>query len=75
MKQFTLLLLFFVFASCEFADKSDAASLAWPENLPVYDHIVIIVEENRNYDQIIGTKAARFINNTLKAEGAQPIGR
>ena len=45
----------------------------WPANLPVYDHIVIVVEENKNYDEIIGNPAAPYINGTLKAEGANLI--
>jgi len=35
----------------------------------VYDHIVIVMEENKNYDQIIGNDAAPYINS-LKKEGA-----
>jgi len=31
-----------------------------------YDHIVIVVEENKNYDQIIGNDAAPYINSLLK---------
>ena len=42
----------------------------WPKQLPVYDHIVIVFEENKDYDQVIGNKAATYINGTLKAEGA-----
>lgn len=38
--------------------------------LHVYDHIVIVIEENKDYDQIIGTDAAPYINNVLKKEGA-----
>ena len=38
--------------------------------LPRYDHIVIVVEENKDYEQIIGSPAAPYINGTLKAEGA-----
>jgi acid phosphatase len=38
--------------------------------LPVYCHIVIVIEENKNYDQVIGSKAAPYINGTLRAEGA-----
>lgn len=43
---------------------------SWPAGLPVYDHIVIVVEENKNYDQIIGNRVAPYINGTLKTEGA-----
>jgi phosphatidylinositol-3-phosphatase len=42
----------------------------WPKQLPVYDHIVIVFEENKDYEQVIGNKAAPYINGTLKAEGA-----
>ena len=26
----------------------------WPATLPVYDHIVIVVEENKDFEQILG---------------------
>jgi len=42
----------------------------WPAGLPVYDHIVIVIEENKDYDQIIGSAKAPYINGVLKAEGA-----
>ena len=45
---------------------------AWPTALPKYDHIVIVVEENKDYDQIIGNKNAPYIN-MLAAEGANLI--
>ena len=35
----------------------------------VYDHIVIVIEENKNYDQVIGNDNAPYINS-LKKEGA-----
>jgi acid phosphatase len=47
-----------------------AATLSWPAGLPVYDHVVIVVEENKDYAEIIGSDAAPYINNVLKAEGA-----
>ena len=38
---------------------------------PVYDHIVIVVEENKDYAEVIGRHdLAPYINNVLKAEGA-----
>ncbi len=43
---------------------------ARPKQLPAYDHVVIVLEENKNYEQVIGSKAAPYINDTLKAEGA-----
>jgi acid phosphatase len=41
----------------------------WPPTLPRYDHIVVVVEENKDYYQIIGTNAAPYLNK-LVAEGA-----
>ena len=38
--------------------------------LPAYDHILIVIEENKNYEQIIGSHAAPYINDFLKKEGA-----
>ena len=51
-------------------DASASSGLQWPAGLPVYDHIVIVVEENKNYEQIIDNSAAPYINKTLRAEGA-----
>jgi phosphatidylinositol-3-phosphatase len=44
--------------------------LPWPAGLPVYDHVVIVVEENKNYEQIIGNTNASYINGVLRSEGA-----
>jgi phosphatidylinositol-3-phosphatase len=44
--------------------------IQWPKGLPVYDHVVIVVEENKDYDEIIGNAAAPYFNNVLKPEGA-----
>jgi acid phosphatase len=44
--------------------------IAGPAGLPVYDHIVIVVEENKDYRQIINNPAAPYINGTLRAQGA-----
>jgi acid phosphatase len=45
-------------------------ALAWPAGLPVYDHVVIVVEENKDYAEIIGSARAPYINGVLKADGA-----
>ena len=45
-------------------------ALPWPSGLPVYDHVVIVVEENKDYDQIVGNKKAPYINDVLIKEGA-----
>ena len=39
-------------------------------NLPKYDHIVIVVEENKDYSEIMDEKLAPYINKILSAEGA-----
>src|SRR5438128_1578214 len=52
------------------AEAKAPAPLIWPAGLPVYDHVVIVIEENKDYEQIIGSPRARYINTTLKAEGA-----
>ena len=49
---------------------AEADALPWPADLPVYDHVVIVVEENKGYEQIVGNPAAAYINNVLKREGA-----
>jgi len=49
---------------------SAAAADAPP--LPHYDHIVIVVEENKDYEQIIGNQAAPYLNK-LATEGANFI--
>jgi hypothetical protein len=48
----------------------ETSTLIWPGGLPVYDHIVIVVEENKDYEEIIGNSNAPYINNVLKKEGA-----
>src|SRR5260370_13900789 len=44
--------------------------LPWAAGLPVYDHVVIVVEENKDYEQIVGNKKAAYINDVLRKEGA-----
>ncbi|WP_441249737.1 alkaline phosphatase family protein [Kitasatospora sp. McL0602] len=38
--------------------------------LPTPDHLVVVVMENHAYSQVIGSSSAPYINNTLKAGGA-----
>lgn len=52
------------------ADAPKTADARWPAGLPVYDHVVIVIEENKDYEEVIGNQAAPFINQVLKAEGA-----
>ncbi|MCL5797303.1 MAG: alkaline phosphatase family protein [Patescibacteria group bacterium] len=35
--------------------------------IPHFDHIVLIVMENKSYDEIVGSKNAPFINNLIKS--------
>src|SRR6202790_3917517 len=46
--------------------------LPWAAGLPVYDHVVIVVEENKDYEQIIGNKNASYINDVLRKGGGTP---
>jgi hypothetical protein len=50
----------------------DPANLhpVWASGLPVYDHVVIVMDENKDYAEIIGNPRAPYINHVLKAEGA-----
>src|SRR5712671_2044488 len=41
----------------------------WPAFLPRYDHILIVVEENKDFEQVVGNPAASYLNR-LAAEGA-----
>ena len=50
-------------------DKAAAAPLAWPSGLPVFDHVVIVIEENKDYGEIIDNKHAPYLNR-LRAEAA-----
>lgn len=45
-----------------------AGSVAAAADLPKYDHVVIIVEENKDFEQIIGNPSAPYLNE-LAAEG------
>lgn len=51
------------------AGQPPPAVIAWPAGLPRYDHVLIVIEENKDYDQIIGQPQAEYIN-TLRKEGA-----
>jgi phosphatidylinositol-3-phosphatase len=48
---------------------SPATAATWPPGLPVYDHIVIVPEENKDFEEIISKPEAAFINE-LAAAGA-----
>jgi hypothetical protein len=44
--------------------------LIWPDSLSVYDHIVIVVEENKDYNEVFDEDFAPYINKYLRAAGA-----
>jgi phosphatidylinositol-3-phosphatase len=46
--------------------RSNSAS----RDLPSYDHVVVVIEENKSYEQVIGSPSAPYINQVLRAEGA-----
>lgn len=46
------------------------ASTAQAAALPTPDHVVVVVMENHAYSQVIGSSSAPYLNNTLKAGGA-----
>jgi phosphatidylinositol-3-phosphatase len=48
------------------AQSQGNSSMSWASDLPVYDHVVIVVEENKNYEQIIGNNSAPYINELGK---------
>src|SRR6516162_6420822 len=77
MRAPAILLAVYLALGLSFADGADVRpakastnSVAWPAGLPVYQHVVIVVEENKDYDQIIGNPNAAYINGTLRKEGA-----
>jgi len=39
-------------------------------SVPRPDHVVLVMMENHNYNEIIGNSSAPYINNTLAAQGA-----
>ena len=78
MRQLVFILILLFLSSCfsvgqsniDTAITSDSSRLMWPAGLPVYDHIVIVVEENKDYEEILDNPDAPYINNVLKKEGA-----
>ena len=56
--------------STQAEDSAETKVAARPKMPPTYDHIVIVFEENKNYEQIIGNDWAPYINSVLCKEGA-----
>jgi hypothetical protein len=64
-------------------ESKDKTVITWPKGLPQYDHILIVMEENKDYSEVLTTDTtsaadstflvdhiAPYINKTLRAEGA-----
>jgi hypothetical protein len=73
MKQLFVVLIACLLTCCSDSTANQRSNNKWPANLPVYDHIVIVVEENKDYEEVIGQNYAPYINNVLKQEGANFI--
>ena len=69
MKNLPLAISSFLLLSPRLGAQS-ADSTGHQGELPRFDHIVIVVEENKYYDQVIGKETAPYINGVLRAEGA-----
>ncbi len=58
------------FLACQDAKVVGTPAHGWPSGLPVYDHVVIVIEENKYPEQVVGNEAAPYINSVLAAQGA-----
>lgn len=67
---FAVLLMVLCLTTITCSQQPKQKIIPWPSDLPIYDHIVIVVEENKDYEEVIGKECAPYLNNTLKAEGA-----
>jgi phosphatidylinositol-3-phosphatase len=70
-ESFILLIFTFAFAATPMSraqEDSDAAA-GWSTAMPLPAHVVVVIEENHGYSQIIGSSQAPYIN-TLASEGA-----
>lgn len=56
-------------AMAESLESAKDSSISAVKGLPRPDHVVVVVEENKSYGQIIGNKAAQYINR-LASDGA-----
>ncbi|WP_323746072.1 chitosanase [Catenulispora pinisilvae] len=53
-------------ASTAAARPSSASASVSATGLPVYDHVVLVTEENKYYDDIVGSSNAPYINSLIK---------
>ena len=59
-----------VLVACAASAAVAADQASWPSTLPVYDHIVIVVEENKDFEQILGGRFEAPYLRKLSTEGA-----
>ncbi len=50
--------------------RASSSSTVTPSSLPRFDHIVIVIEENKDYSEIIGSGTPATYINALAAQGA-----
>jgi phosphatidylinositol-3-phosphatase len=65
-----LLALALSLAMPDFGSAKDQTRGASASLVPRYDHIVIVIEENKDYNEVVGSRHAPYINNVLVKEGA-----
>src|SRR5262245_50599939 len=66
----TLQMCLIAMLACPASATVAASKPPWPSTLPVYDHIIIVVEENKDVEQILGRKSDAPYIRKLAAEGA-----
>ncbi|HWO38016.1 MAG TPA: hypothetical protein VNO32_55285, partial [Candidatus Acidoferrum sp.] len=66
---FIFLIFSFAAVSLSVAQTESEAEVPWPTAMPLPAHVVVVIEENHGYSQIIGSSQAPYIN-TLASEGA-----
>jgi hypothetical protein len=60
--------------SCAASGAMAASRPPWPPALPVYDHIVIVVEENKDFEQILAVVWAPLLERPLPSDRLWPEG-
>lgn len=66
----TLALIFVILGPLWLGPVTAAEREPWPSTLQAYDHIVIVVEENKDFEQILGDQAPAPYLRQLASEGA-----
>src|SRR5438045_72011 len=66
----TMRTIMYIFALLACTPVLAAERIAWPSTLPVYDHIVVVIEENKDVEQIFGSRIDTPYIRKLAEEGA-----